>query len=280
MLATGAWHNARVARDRLMYRFAWLMAVALPLAASSAALFAFDNTWVGLAAVLGGLSLSAAALAAHLRLRLGIAGNRRVLAAVSRPAPPPVAVPAPADATEVRKALAAVEQRLLGELELLREQQAQPHLAALQAVQAPPPHRTLHRLLRRRTVAVAGSDALIAALPPELEVHRLFPSLTRSVIEASGADTIIVEEQALAEGPWRSTLLPQGAPQLSELRDAMTQGPHGKPLAFVIAQPGMPGIAARGLRQGVIVVDDALERSHGASSTLLDALITYRETHA
>lgn len=265
-------HNAGVPSDRILYRIVWMAAVALPLLAAALAVIFISDVGLAITAAVLGLSLSASALAAHLRLRIQLAGIRKGPQGglVASPAAP-VVVPPPSGgltADDLETRLALVEGRIIAQVgDLAREHRPAPVSTGL------------HERLGRRSVAVVASEALIAELPADVEVQRLYPGQVAEALKASGADTIIIEENALAEGPWRATLNPQGAPLLAELHRAMSGADGTRRHSYVVAQPGRPGLAARGLRSGAIVIDDSLERPSGASASLLDSLITHRATH-
>lgn len=264
-----------MARDRIVYRFAWLVGVVSPLLAALVGALYFSSALAILQVGLVGIGLSAVALAGHLRLRILMADLKRNVAAVRLKS-----VPAPATAAlgvgtpEMRQDLAAIEERLV-ELERAHDRSLHQVLAAVQQGPGSDAMR-LHGLLQRRAVAVVASDALIAALPPDVEVHRLFPSSVAGTMASSGADTIIIEEQALASGVWRSALQPEGAGLFGELRSAMFPVAGARPQVYVITLTGMAGVAAKGLREGAVIIDDSFRAPSGAEAALLTSLIAYR----
>lgn len=107
-----------------------------------------------------------------------------------------------------------------------------------------------------RTFAVAGSDALVARLEQQGTVHRLHPSLSAAEMAYADPDVLVVEEDALAQGPWAGTLEPHGGKLLLELRVAMAGMRQRQRPIYVLATTGVPGLAAAGLRADTLVIGD------------------------
>lgn len=128
-----------------------------------------------------------------------------------------------------------------------------------------------------RRIALIGSPSLESALQAHGDIQRLHPSVTEAQLMHAQPSTLVIEEDALAQGPWAGALEPHGTRLLNELRVCMAWMRSRAGLIYVIPAKGLTPLAAAALRADTTVVDDIFKENHGADgpASLLDALIDH-----